>query len=56
MKITLDVPDTTVCAYLNYMTYDNSQYFMYCSMLDGSVFYDGNEIKIPIGGEEVEEE
>ena len=53
MKITLDVRDTTVCAYFNYMIYDNTQYFMHCSMLDGSVFYDGNEIKIQI--EQMEE-
>ena len=54
MKITLDVPDKIVCAYINYLTYDCPHYVMNCAMIEGSVLYDGNEIKIPIDREEGE--
>ena len=47
MKITLDIPDTTVCAYFCYVEYDISGSSMGCTLLDTDVFVNGNEIKIP---------
>lgn len=55
MKITLDVPDTTVCAYFCFITHNSQGEFMNCAMLDTEKFRDGNEIKIPIEKKEVED-
>ena len=56
MKITLDVPDTTVCAYFCYVKYDSPGSSMGCTLLDTDDFVDGNEIKIPKEKKEGEEE
>lgn len=46
MKITLDLPDTTRCASINYV-YQNGVYMMVgCKLLDSSDLKDGAEIKI----------
>ena len=55
MKITLDVPDTTVCAYFCYVQYDSPGSSMGCTLLDTDDFVNGNEIKIPKGKKEVED-
>lgn len=55
MKITLDVPDTTVCAYFCYVNYGSQGPSMGCTLLDTDDFVDGNEIKVPIEREEVED-
>lgn len=55
MKITLDVPDTTVCAYFCYVNYGSQGPSMGCTLLDADEFVDGNEIKVPIEREEVED-
>ena len=56
MKITLDVPDTTVCAYFCYIEFTSRGVSMGCTLLDSADFCDGNEIKIPREKEEVEDE
>lgn len=56
MKITLDVPDTTVCAYFCYVTHNSQGEFMNCASLGTDKFHDGNEIKIPVEKEEGEDE
>lgn len=55
MKITLDIPDTTVCAYFCYVNYDSQGASMGCTLLDTDDFVNGNEIKIPKGKKEVED-
>ena len=47
MKITLDVSDTTVCAYFCYVRRTGECMEMGCTLLDSDDFVDGNEIKIP---------
>lgn len=56
MKITLDVSDTTVCAYFCYVKYTSHGASIGCALLDSDDLCDGNEIKIPIGKEEGEDE
>lgn len=55
MKITLDVPDTTVCAYFCYIRITGKCMKMGCTLLDSDDFVDGNEIKIPKEKEEGED-
>ena len=47
MKITLDVPDTTICAYFCYVKYTSRGALMGGTLLDSNDLCDGNEIKIP---------
>lgn len=48
MKITLDIPDTTVCAFFSYVFADRktSGMVMAVKNLDSTDLFDGNEIKI----------
>ena len=46
MKITLDMPDTTRCAFLNYVYRDGVSMMIRCKLLDSSDLKDGAEIKI----------
>ena len=55
MKITLDIPDTTVCAYFCYVNYDSQGASRGCTLLDTDDLVNGNEIKIPKGNKEVED-
>ena len=41
MKITIDIPDTTNCAFLNYVFYDNHGYKMGVRQMDSDNLYDG---------------
>ena len=56
MKITLDIPDTTTCAFINYVFYNTQTVRMAMGIksLDSDDLVDGNEIKVePLkGGEE----
>lgn len=48
MEITLEIPDGTLCAYLNYIVQGNdNEMFLQCSLLDSSDLKDGAFIKIP---------
>jgi len=48
MKITLDIPDTTACAFINYVFMDTSTYGLSLGVksLDSDDLVDGNEIKV----------
>lgn len=46
MKITLDIPDNTLCAFLNYVYIDCSGMTMGTHALQSDDLKDGNEIKI----------
>lgn len=48
MKITLDIPDTTTCAFVNYVYMDNYTYGMSMGVksLESDDLVDGNEIKV----------
>lgn len=41
MKITIDIPDTTNCAFLNYVFYDDHGYKMGVRQMDSDDLYDG---------------
>lgn len=41
MKITIDIPDTTDCAFLNYVFYDNRSYKMGVRQMGSDDLYDG---------------
>ena len=48
MVITLEIPDGTQCAYLNYIVQgDGNEMFLQCSLLDSRDLEDGAFIKIP---------
>ena len=47
MKITLDIPDITICAYFCYIKYTSRGALMGCTLLASDDLCDGNEIKIP---------
>lgn len=48
MRITLDIPDTTTCAFINYVFWNKDTYGMGMSVksLDSDDLVDGNEIKV----------
>ena len=48
MKITLDIPDTTTCAFFNYVFVNKDGYGMEMGVrsLDSDDIVDGNEIKV----------
>ena len=48
MKITLNIPNTTTCAFVNYVFVDEDTYGMCMGVrsLDSDDLVDGNEIKI----------
>ena len=46
MKIILDLPDTTRCAYINYVYQNGVSMMIGCKLLDSSDLKDGAEIKI----------
>lgn len=55
MKITLDIPDTTTCAFINYIFYNTQtvRTVMSVKCLDSDVLVDGNEIKVePLKGDD----
>lgn len=50
MKITLEIPDGTQCAYINYIVREEDgpyEWQMMCSLLDARDIKDGAFIKIP---------
>ena len=48
MKITLDIPDYTMCAFINYVFMDKDEYGMSLGVksLDSKDLTDGKEIKV----------
>lgn len=48
MKITLDIPDTTICAFVNYVLVNEDTYGMTMEVegLNSDDLVDGNEIKV----------
>lgn len=46
MKITLDIQDTTLCAFFDFVYYTNTGAAMQCHSIDSSELYDGSEINI----------
>lgn len=48
MKITLDIPDTTICAFVNYVLVNKDTYGMTMEVkgLSSDDLVDGNEIKV----------
>ena len=48
MKITLDIPNTTICAFVNYVLVNEDTYGMTMEVkgLNSDDLVDGNEIKI----------
>ena len=48
MKITLDIPDTTTCAFINYVYVNKDTYGMSMGVksLESDDLVDGNEIKV----------
>lgn len=49
MKITLDIPDTTLCAFINFVREDDwPGLAMQSRGISSAELYDGAEIKIPI--------
>lgn len=47
MKITIDIPDTTLAVFVSMLWDENWHYKMGVSSLDVNDLYDGNEIKLP---------
>lgn len=47
MKITLDIPNNTMCAFLNCIEYTSEGLSMRSYSLDGDDMRDGNIIKLP---------
>ena len=47
MKITLDLPNDMVCAFVGFVFADGYKYSMGVSSLDSADLKDGNVIKIP---------
>ena len=46
MKITLDIPDTTICAFFDFVYYTKNGMAMQCHSIDSSELCDGSEINI----------
>jgi hypothetical protein len=47
MKVTLDIPDGIICAFLNGVEYTNTGMKMFSYQLGGDDLKDGNTIKLP---------
>lgn len=47
MKITLDISDTIICAFLNGVEVTNTGMQMFSFQLDGDDLKDGNTVKLP---------
>ena len=54
MKVTLDLPNEMVCAFVGFVYFDGYKYSMGVSSLDSADLKDGNVIKIPRKQEEEE--
>ena len=54
MRITLDLPNEMVCAFVGFVYYDDYKYSMGVTSLDSDDLKDGNVIKIPKKQEEEE--
>ena len=52
MKITLDIPDTTVCAFFDFVYYTNNGMAMQGHSIPSDELFDGSEIEITIPKEE----
>lgn len=52
MKITLEIPDTTICAFFDFVYYGSSSLMMQGHSIEGSDIYDGSEIVIRPGKQE----
>lgn len=46
MKITIDLPDTSRCAFLNYVYQSDGAMLISCKLLDSGDLKDGAQIKI----------
>ena len=46
MKITLDIPDTTVCAFFDFVHYTRTGMAMHCHSIASDELFDGAEIVI----------
>lgn len=46
MKITIDIPDETLCMFCNYVFYTATGLTMNVKSLETDDLYDGNEIKL----------
>lgn len=46
MKITLDIPDTTVCAFFDFLHYTRTGMTMQVYSIDSDELFDGSEIVI----------
>lgn len=46
MIITLDIPDETVCAFFDFVRYDNGCYFMQGHSISSDELFDGNIVVI----------
>lgn len=56
MKITLDIPDTTVCAFLDFVYYTNTGMAMQGHSMPSDELFEGAEIKIDASLPERKEE
>ena len=54
MRITLDLPNEMVCAFVGFVYYDGYKYSMGVASLDSDGLKDGNVIKVPRKQEEEE--
>ena len=54
MKITLELPNEMVCAFVGFVVYEGYKYSMGVSSLDSDDLKDGNVIKLPRKQEEEE--
>lgn len=54
MKITLDIPDTVIAAFFNFVISDNvfGPMKMQSHPIETDELHDGSEIKIEVGGQE----
>lgn len=48
MKITLDIPDTTICAFFDFVRYSNNGMAMQGHSIGSDELHDGSEIKIEV--------
>lgn len=54
MKVTLDIPDGTVCAFLNSLQWTGNGVKMMSSQIDSEDLVDGNTVKLPRESEDAE--
>lgn len=52
MKITLDIPDTMMCAFFSYVHHEGNKIFMKVRSLDSNALKDGALIKVQPEGED----